>query len=642
MGAYLSEPVTEKISSDKSSKTLSYGASSMQGWRVAQEDAHNCIVDYDENSAYFAVYDGHGGAEVAQYCSVHLPDYIKTMPAYKTGNIAKSLEDAFLEFDGTLTKPEVIADLKQIAGVDSEKDPEEDDEVDHLCEEATMPIEDVLAKYKGTACTPAMSRLHGETKPLSPCLRAKKEMGEVDIDEEILQVALLKKGLKGIGKIEDITKRANSIVDSNIKSEGVPDGEISKADSCETSDSKLGLPNGNMSTVNDVGSGSEKSNCVPESSGVSTNGENKQDTKSEENIKVEPKEEKDEKGGGDKLNDADENSLNLKTSDNDAEKQVKPSKGKAILSASARREKKRLLPQRVATKSSTLDASEEDDSEDSSDEDIDFPINATSDSDEEPDEDMGEDEEDDSEEDDEEDEDDDDDEDDILISDKEEPGSDSGCTAVVALLRGRELYVANAGDSRCVVSKKGVAIDMSFDHKPEDTLESQRIEKAGGKVTCDGRVNGGLNLSRAIGDHAYKANEKISAREQMITALPDVRNVTIHPEEDEFMVLACDGIWNSMTSQEVIDFVRERLTAETEKISSICEQLFDHCLSPNTMGDGTGCDNMTAVIVRFNKELGELSAASSKRPASGPPGESDSTADLDTKKSKTEDSGAVE
>lgn len=86
----------------------------------------------------------------------------------------------------------------------------------------------------------------------------------------------------------------------------------------------------------------------------------------------------------------------------------------------------------------------------------------------------------------------------------EEPGKDSGCTAVVALRHGRTLYVANAGDSRCVLSRAGEAIEMSFDHKPEDTEEYSRITKAGGRVTLDGRVNGGLNLSRAIGDHAYK------------------------------------------------------------------------------------------------------------------------------------------
>uniref|UniRef100_A0A663MAW4 protein-serine/threonine phosphatase n=2 Tax=Athene cunicularia TaxID=194338 RepID=A0A663MAW4_ATHCN len=83
---------------------------------------------------------------------------------------------------------------------------------------------------------------------------------------------------------------------------------------------------------------------------------------------------------------------------------------------------------------------------------------------------------------------------------KEEPGSDSGTTAVVALIRGKQLIVANAGDSRCVVSEGGKAVDMSYDHKPEDEVELARIKNAGGKVTMDGRVNGGLNLSRAIGE----------------------------------------------------------------------------------------------------------------------------------------------
>lgn len=80
-----------------------------------------------------------------------------------------------------------------------------------------------------------------------------------------------------------------------------------------------------------------------------------------------------------------------------------------------------------------------------------------------------------------------------------QPGSDSGTTAVVALIRGKQLVVANAGDSRCVVSVGGRALDMSYDHKPEDYMELTRIRNAGGKVTLDGRVNGGLNLSRAIG-----------------------------------------------------------------------------------------------------------------------------------------------
>lgn len=49
----------------------------------------------------------------------------------------------------------------------------------------------------------------------------------------------------------------------------------------------------------------------------------------------------------------------------------------------------------------------------------------------------------------------------------------------------------------------GKAVDMSYDHKPEDEVELARIKNAGGKVTMDGRVNGGLNLSRAIGTFAF-------------------------------------------------------------------------------------------------------------------------------------------
>ena len=163
-----------------------------------------------------------------------------------------------------------------------------------------------------------------------------------------------------------------------------------------------------------------------------------------------------------------------------------------------------------------------------------------------------------------------------------QPGNDSGCTAVVALLVGRDLFVANAGDSRCVVCRDGKAIEMSFDHKPEDDPERERITKAGGRVTPDGRVNGGLNLSRAIGDHAYKTNKMLPLTEQMISPVPDVRKLTINPETDSFIFLACDGIWNSLNSQEVVDFINARLKeqekentdmADTKKLTKILEQV---------------------------------------------------------------------
>ena len=88
-------------------------------------------------------------------------------------------------------------------------------------------------------------------------------------------------------------------------------------------------------------------------------------------------------------------------------------------------------------------------------------------------------------------------------------GGDSyaGCTANVALIANNKLYVANAGDSRSVLGMSNEsAFPMSEDHKPDNEGEKKRITQAGGFVT-DGRVNGNLNLSRALGDLEYKSQK---------------------------------------------------------------------------------------------------------------------------------------
>jgi protein phosphatase 1G len=73
----------------------------------------------------------------------------------------------------------------------------------------------------------------------------------------------------------------------------------------------------------------------------------------------------------------------------------------------------------------------------------------------------------------------------------------------VAVVHGNKLYVANAGDSRCILSRGKDTIPMTEDHKPTNPEEERRIKAAGGFVS-EGRINGGLNLSRAIGDMNYK------------------------------------------------------------------------------------------------------------------------------------------
>lgn len=127
-----------------------------------------------------------------------------------------------------------------------------------------------------------------------------------------------------------------------------------------------------------------------------------------------------------------------------------------------------------------------------------------------------------------------------------------------------EIYCANAGDSRTVMCEKGVAVDLSEDHKPDLPAERSRIVGAGGEVS-EGRVNGMLALSRAIGDFDYKgvtppkdANSAWFLKNHMVTAYPDVKVVQLH-KDIEFIILACDGIWDCKTSDEVVQHFRKLL-----------------------------------------------------------------------------------
>ncbi|KAF4977175.1 hypothetical protein FZEAL_6283 [Fusarium zealandicum] len=172
----------------------------------------------------------------------------------------------------------------------------------------------------------------------------------------------------------------------------------------------------------------------------------------------------------------------------------------------------------------------------------------------------------------------------------------SGCTACVSLIAGNKLYVANAGDSRGVLGIKGRAKPLSQDHKPQLENEKNRITAAGGFVDF-GRVNGNLALSRAIGDFEFKKSAELSPENQIVTAYPDVEQHDL-TDEDEFLVLACDGIWDCQSSQAVVEFVRRGIAAKQE-LEKICENMMDNCLASNSETGGVGCDNMTMLIVGF-------------------------------------------
>lgn len=99
---------------------------------------------------------------------------------------------------------------------------------------------------------------------------------------------------------------------------------------------------------------------------------------------------------------------------------------------------------------------------------------------------------------------------------------------------------------------------MSADHKPYLPHEQSRIERAGGYVLYR-RVNGVLALSRAIGDFNFKNNPAISWDQQAVTSAPDVRSIRLNRDKDEFAIVACDGIWDVLSNEDVVDFVRLRV-----------------------------------------------------------------------------------
>ncbi|KAG5673705.1 putative protein phosphatase 2C 61 [Polypedilum vanderplanki] len=553
MGSYLDKPETTKKSAFDENEFLEVGSSSMQGWRINQEDAHNSILNFNgENVSFFGLYDGHGGAEVADYCSRKLPEFLKQLQSFNDKDYENALKEAFMGFDAVLLKEDVIEELKQIAKSNPDydasepedaEDEETAEEIIGLHEEANMSLSEVLKKYKnGTDANKAGKK--SEARPVA---------GGSSSSQCPTSSSSSSTSSKPVKNNTDNEQTASHSSENQVTSSSSAEANPSPT-STQQVDEKL-------DDNEPQSSGSSSSSSAP------LNGQIGSSTTSTANI-----------------NSITSNAENAPESSSSA----KPSKRERNLtdSADSTTEEDTDDDEEDKTFAAKLKKKQSQNTEESSDDDEDF------EEEEVEDEEMSGEEE----------EDDEDHLDDMFMNTMETgPGKQSGCTAVVAVLDGCDLYVANAGDSRCVLCRNGRVIEMTADHKPEDDTEFQRIKKAGGRVTLDGRVNGGLNLSRAIGDHGYKNNKSLPPEEQMITAMPDLKKITLEPEDD-FMILACDGIWNYMSNEEVVGFVKERINSN-KSLTAICEELFDNCLAPNTLGDGTGCDNMTAIIVKFKDTI---------------------------------------
>ncbi|XP_049640216.1 protein phosphatase 1B isoform X1 [Suncus etruscus] len=167
----------------------------------------------------------------------------------------------------------------------------------------------------------------------------------------------------------------------------------------------------------------------------------------------------------------------------------------------------------------------------------------------------------------------------------------SGSTAVGVMISPKHIYFINCGDSRAVLCRKAQVCFSTQDHKPCNPKEKERIQNAGGSVMIQ-RVNGSLAVSRALGDYDYKCVEGKGPTEQLVSPEPEVFDV-VRADDDEFIILACDGIWDVMSNEELCEYVQSRLEV-SDDLENVCNWVVDTCLHKGSR------DNMSIVLVCFS------------------------------------------
>jgi serine/threonine protein phosphatase PrpC len=158
-----------------------------------------------------------------------------------------------------------------------------------------------------------------------------------------------------------------------------------------------------------------------------------------------------------------------------------------------------------------------------------------------------------------------------------------GTTAVVAVIDGTSLTVANVGDSRAVICREGKAVRLTVDHKPDVPEEVQRIQSQGGFVK-EGRVSGMLAVSRALGDGFLN---------KVAYPVPNVTKTEL-TEGDTRLILACDGVWDVMSDQQACDLI----AAEIDPLEA-AKKLRDKAFELESL------DNISVIVVFLSEEAPE-------------------------------------
>ncbi|GJN88177.1 hypothetical protein Rhopal_001142-T1 [Rhodotorula paludigena] len=146
----------------------------------------------------------------------------------------------------------------------------------------------------------------------------------------------------------------------------------------------------------------------------------------------------------------------------------------------------------------------------------------------------------------------------------------------------RTLYTANVGDARAVLSRGGKAVRLTYDHKGSDAKEAKRISDAGGFV-LNNRVNGVLAVTRSLGDSSMK---------EFVVGSPFTTETSLGPQDD-FLIVACDGLWDVCSDQEAVDLIKG-----VQDPQEASQRLLDHALS------NFSTDNLSVLVVSLHDQPG--------------------------------------
>ena len=163
-------------------------------------------------------------------------------------------------------------------------------------------------------------------------------------------------------------------------------------------------------------------------------------------------------------------------------------------------------------------------------------------------------------------------------------GLKSGAVLTVCVFAGQRVVVASAGDCRAVLCRAGGAKVLTTDHTPQLLSEKLRIEEEGGTIEF-GYLNGALAVSRAVGDLDPITQEKTKG----LSATPDV-STHVLSDQDDFLILACDGVWDVLQSHVAVSLARRSLAADHD-VEKTSEMLVKQALRRGSE------DNCTAVVV---------------------------------------------